>query len=306
MRIIYIGLLSTLLASACNAGNPSSPDQSVSSSNPSPSRVSSSGAPIHPARPAQSDGSSRSAAQHPAPGDVLDAIYHQASHGASAYRIADGGWATYWYSYAFDLNGRHYYTGFAYDVPRGSDGPNDMPSPDTKVAIAQATFERVDPEGAGPWSLVGAARRIGLFGGSGKGYAIDDARQPRSTPTSTGKLLLAAPTWYLASGTRVGSYELFLFDPNAQGARWRYLGNVEAGEDNGAACDEKDGGRIACVKSIGALAFVPQNGSDMPLVRLAMSGTAIDDSGKVRTLGPADAVAYRYNPARQSYVTSRP
>ena len=71
--------------------------------------------------------------------------------------------------------------------------------------------------------------------------------------------------------------------------------------DNGAACDEEGGGKIACASSVGTLSFVRQAQDDLPLLRVARSGTEIAEGGKVRTLGPADSAEYRYDATSKQY-----
>ncbi len=242
----------------------------------------------------------------PSPNAVLAAIYKKDSGGATSYDAGNGRWATYWYSYAFVLNDRHYLAGFAYDAPTASDDTGQASAPGNKVDLAVATYVN---SATGTWSLAGAERDIGEFGGSGKGNEIDEARKPQSYAMANGTLLLAVPDWYLAEGTRINSYELFLFDPTtvqAHGKRWNYLGDIDAGEDNSAACDEADGGKIACVKSIGSLSFAPQNGQAMPSVHVAMSGTRIGNTGKTQTLGAADGIDYRYDATKARYISSKP
>ncbi|MGH8025736.1 MAG: hypothetical protein ACREO0_03315 [Pseudoxanthomonas sp.] len=253
------------------------------------------------------DSQKATVAQPPSPSSVLYFIYQKDGDGALSYEVENGSWTTYWYGYPFELDGKRYYTGFAYDTPFkfGKAEEESDPAPETKATITQSTFMLTAPGTESPWTFMGSDRSVGEFGAYEKGNEIDETRKPQSHRTPGGNLVLAIPTWYLASGTRVTSFDVFVFNPHelakTDEQRWVYLGNVVAGEDNGAACDEDDGGKIACVKSSGTLSFVPQEGSDLPQLRIARSGTEIASPGKTRVLGPADATDYRYDAEKKQY-----
>ncbi|KAF1716010.1 hypothetical protein CSC74_12645 [Pseudoxanthomonas yeongjuensis] len=245
--------------------------------------------------------------QPPSPSSALYFIYQKDGDGALSYEVENGSWTTYWYGYQFDLDGKHYYTGFAYDTPfKFSKAEQESePAPETKATIAQSTFLLTAPGTDKPWTFQGSDRSVGEFGAYEKGNEIDDKREPQSYRTPGGNLLLAIPTWYLASGTRISSFDLLVFNPHeltkTDQQRWVYVGNVVVGADNGAACDEEDGGKIACASSAGTLSFVPQAQDDLPLLRVARSGTEIAEGGKLRTLGPADSAEYRYDANSKQY-----
>jgi hypothetical protein len=115
---------------------------------------------------------------------------------------------------------------------------------------------------------------------------------------------VALPTWSLQSGTRVETFDLMLFNPGEltrkDDARWAYAGSVFTGQDNSAECNEDEGGKLPCVKSSGALSFEEVPGAVFPLIRIARSGTDME-SGKVRTLGNADTLEYRYEATQKIY-----
>jgi hypothetical protein len=235
---------------------------------------------------------------------VLKAIYGKDSQGASNFDVGQGRYASYWYPYSFSLGGVSYFTGFAYNTPASSPSGDDMPGPDTKVTITEATFKQAGAGAPSSWSLLGVQNNVGQFGGNGKGNQVDKTQAPPSYRTPAGKLVLAIPGWYLDSGSRIFSYELFVFDPHLAGknaAYWSYLGNVDAGEDNSAACGSNGGTNVPCVKSHGELSFASNQGNDMPAVHVSWSGTDLDTSGHLRNLGPSDAVDYRYNDTGKVY-----
>lgn len=243
----------------------------------------------------------------PSPSSALYFIYQKDGDGALSYEVENGSWTTYWYGHRFDLDGKHYYTAFAYDTPFkfGKAEQESDPAPETKATITQATFQLTAPGTDKPWNFMGSDRSVGEFGAYEKGNEVDDTRKSQEYRTPEGKLLLAIPTWYLASGTRISSIDLLVFDPReltrTDEQRWVYVGNVVTGEDNGAACDDEDGGRIPCAKSSGTLSFVAQAGSDLPLLRIARSGNEIAEGGKLQTLGDGDVIDHVYDPSTRQY-----
>ena len=245
--------------------------------------------------------------QPPSPSSVLYFIYQKDGDGALSYEVENGSWTTYWYGYSFDLDGKHYFTGFAYETPGkyGKTEEESYPDPDAKVAITQATYVLTDPGTDKPWAFQGNQHFVGEFGGYEKGNVVDETRKSQSYQTRDGQLLLAVPTWYLATGVQVNTFDLLLFNPHelltVDDKRWDYLGNVVIGTDNSAACDETDGGKQACANSTGTLDFVAQEGSNLPLLKVRRSGTETVSAGKVRTLGQSDTYKYRYDSARKQY-----
>lgn len=249
-----------------------------------------------------------SAATPPTPGEVINAIHDIAGDGSDSYEIENGSVATFWFGYAFELDGAGYYTGFVAETPeKYNDAEKDAdPTPDTQVTLSQATFSLAQPGAARAWGFEMAEFSIGKFGAFERGNAVDDKRKPQTYKTPDGKFVLAVPTWSLSGGVRVDAYDLFAFDPadltDPNTTHWTYLGSVAAGEDNGASCDEDDD-QQPCARSFGALSFEP-HGDDLPLIHVAMSGTRIVAAGKVRTLGPADALEYRYVATENQYQPS--
>ena len=257
--------------------------------------------------PVVKNDSRKTVVQPPSPSSVLYLIFQKDGDGASSYEVENGSWATYWYGYSFDLGGKHYFTGFASQTPDkyGKSEEENNPAPDAKVTLTQATLFTTTPDAQKPWTFQGSERFIGEFGSYEKANEVDQTREAQSYETPSGKLLLAVPTWYLVSGTRVSSFDLFVFNPDeltkVDERRWTYLGNIVAGEDNGAACDDEAGAAMPCVKSTGALSFVAQEGADLPLIRIAMSGTEIVSAGKTRSMGSEDNVEYRYDSTKKQY-----
>lgn len=244
--------------------------------------------------------------QPPSPSSVLYFIYQKDGDGALSYEVENGSWTTYWYGYRFELDGKQYYTGFAYDTPfKFSKAEQESdPAPETKATITQSTFVLTAPGTENPWTFQGSDRDVGEFGAYEKGNEIDETRKPQTYKTPDGKLLLALPTWYLATGVQVNTFDLLLFNPHElkiDDKRWDYIGNIVIGTDNGAACDETPGAKQACAKSAGTLSFEPQEGSNLPLLKVQRSGTETVSAGKVRTLGSGDTYEYRYDSEKKQY-----
>lgn len=248
------------------------------------------------------------AATPPTPGEVIKAIHDIDGDGSASYEIENGSVATFWFGHAFELGGVGYYTGFVAETPeKYSDAEKDADlAPDAQVTLSQATFSLADAGAARPWAFEMAEFSIGKFGAYERANAIDDQRKPQTYKTPDGKFVLAVPTWSLSGGVRVDAFDLFAFDPAdlsaAKQTHWTYLGEIAAGEDNGASCDEEDAG-APCARSFGALSFEP-HGEDLPLIHVALSGTRVVAVGELRTLGPADALEYRHVPAQNQYQPS--
>ncbi|WP_093138183.1 hypothetical protein [Pseudoxanthomonas sp. GM95] len=236
----------------------------------------------------------------PAADSVLYFISNVDGDGALSYEIGNGSWINYWFGFPFELDGTRYYTGFAWETPEDFSDRKEpkYPAPGDTVTITQATFTANPPGSEKPWKFHDNQHSVGEFGGNGKGNTLDETRKPQSARTSEGNLLLAVPTWYLVSGTRMQNFELLLFNPhdleNTDNKRWTYVGSLYAGEDNSAACDT-DAGGIKCVTRTGTLAFSSQSGDPMPTLRITTEG------------GPAAEIAeYRYDASRNTYQpTSR-
>ncbi|VWB07336.1 hypothetical protein [Burkholderia lata] len=263
---------------------------------------------------AQGDGSEkRPTPVPPRPGQVLEAIYQKDAHGEDTMEIANGSQAAYWYGHAFDLNGNHYFTGFAYDTPNkyAEQEKAAAPAPDARVTITEATFEWTTDGGVAGWNMVGSERSIGEFGGYEKADTIDDKEPAVSMTTPNGQIVLAVPTWYLASGTRIKSFSMFVYQrtnasSNPDDTDWTYAGNVFRGNDNGAACDvDGTGNHVPCVTGSSTLTFLPAVGRDWPRLRVAMKGTGIDNVGQKKTYGAADVVEYRFNPKTKVYEAAK-
>ena len=292
-------ILMTLLLGSCKAGVP---DESPSAAANTPTN------PVKQDVPTvANDHQNEAVTQPPSPSSALYFIYQKDGDGALSYEVENGSWTTFWYGYQFELDGKHYYTGFAYDTPfKFSKAEQERePAPETKATITQSTFVLTSPGTDKPWSFQGSDRAVGEFGGYEKGNEADDTREAVSYRTPGGNLLLAIPTWYLASGTRISSFDLLVFNPHelirTDEQRWVYVGNVVVGADNGAACDEEEAAKIVCAKSAGTLSFVPLAQDEFPLLRVARSGTEIVEGGTTRTLGPADTTEYRYDAATRQY-----
>ncbi|SDQ36705.1 hypothetical protein SAMN05428982_0842 [Pseudoxanthomonas sp. CF385] len=274
----------TVLAVGCDAQAPQSPDAATQ------------------AAPLQKKDQDMSELKPPSADSVLYFIYQRDGDGAVSYKVDGGATVSYWYGHAFDLNGKHYFTGFGSknqgEGPEGDDGMMDA----EHVAISQATFTRVEKEDRQEWSKPDTDGYVGEFGRMGRPEQIDDSRKAQSFTTGDGRYLLAVPTLDLVNGTDVRSFALLLFDPgnvDKLGFRqWGYVGSIPVSDDNSDACD---GGEVMpCVASSGMLAF-EQTGAGLPNLKVATKGTTIASPGKVRDLTSADAVVYTFDQEKQSY-----
>ncbi|BDU19834.1 hypothetical protein [Dyella sp. GSA-30] len=236
-----------------------------------------------------------------APGKFIDAIYDKEGDGSSAYAVANGAWAHYWYGHAFQLNGKQYFTGFVYKTANhyGKDTANALPNPETKATIAQATFEK----SSSAWTMVTADRYIGEFGGSEKGDPISKNGSAQTFQLSDGNALLAVPTQAsMGEGQNQQGAELFLLD--AKKRSWAYVGRVAVGEDNADNCADsaKNADLPPCWKYSGKVEFVAQAGSPMPSIHVAMQGTTYGAAGsQVRKLTDADSADYRFDAKANVY-----
>lgn len=244
------------------------------------------------------------AARPPSPSSILYLIYQKDGDGALSYEIDDGAVANYWFGYSFDLDGRHWYTGFAYNTPEiyGAKDENAVPAPAARVNITQATFYKDSAGSDKEWTLDGADQTVGEFGAYERAGEIDKNRKVEKQPTADGRLLLAIPTTFFANGIRSSEYEVFLFDPadldleaNLGRERWAYVGNLQAGENNDADCGEDADGR-PCRRSEGTLRFGPAGRDGLPAILIAMTATGPDAGEKTGT------TEYRYDTSKKQYV----
>ncbi|MGV2861624.1 hypothetical protein [Achromobacter sp. ESBL13] len=252
---------------------------------------------------------SEAAAAKVAPPDVptmLYAIYDVDGKGETTYEVANGSVATYWFGHAFESEGTHYYTGFAWDTADryGKPGEDDV-GPGTRVNLTEVTFVLTDPAAERPWKFRGMEPTIGEFGAYERGEDVDTRRKPLEFRTPAGRLLLAVPTTSFDNGITSTGYALLVFNPqrlkeDVDGHVWTYVGSLLTGEDNSAAC--ADGDVMPCTSSKGELVFSNDGKQDMPTVTVRPSGTTISGPNKTRQLGASDITAYVFNPATKAYV----
>jgi hypothetical protein len=252
--------------------------------------------------PPQTKEQDMSELKSPTADSVLYFIYQRDGDGAVSYKVDGGATVSYWYGHAFDLKGKHYFTGFgSKSEGEGPEGENGMMDPE-HVAISQATFTRVEKEGKAEWSKPDTDGYVGEFGRMGRAEQIDESRKAQSFTTGDGRYLLAVPTLDFVNGTDVRMFALLLFDPDnvdALGFRqWGYLGSIPVSYDNSDACD---GGEVMpCAASSGTLAF-EQTGAGLPDLKVVSKGTIIAAPGKVRDMTEADTVVYTFDQEKQRY-----
>lgn len=236
----------------------------------------------------------------PEPGEVLRAIYKKAGNGSSNYSIGDGIWVSYWYGHSYYFNGRRYFTGFAYSTDVESRGVDGYPAPGDQVSLSQATYA-LAPEGSVTvWEFIGAERGIGRFGGRARGDDVDDRLSPQTYTTPGDDYLLTVPTWYLASGVRMATTQIFRL--KSPGPNWEYLGSIATGEDNTAACAQApDDGLPPCRISQGELTFRQWPDRDMPSILVAIKAKAIAATGKAKKLSAFDSREYFFDRKEKQY-----
>lgn len=252
---------------------------------------------------------SRQAAAAVTPPDaptVMYYIYQVDGKGETTYEVTNGSVATYWFGHAFESEGTHYYTGFAWDTADryGKPGEDDV-GPGTKVNITEVTFVLTDPAAERPWKFRGMEHTIGEFGAYERGEDVDPKRKPLEYRTPAGKLLLAVPTTSFDNGITSTGYALLVFNParlkeEVDGNVWTYVGSLLTGEDNSAAC--ADGEVMPCTSSKGELVFTSDGKQDMPTVAVKPSGTTISGPNKTRQLSAADATTFTFDAAKRTYV----
>ena len=230
----------------------------------------------------------------------MHTIYQVDGQGKDSYEVANGSVATYWYGHAFELNGTRYFTSFTWDTREryGKPGEDDA-GPDTQVNLAEATYTLTGSTPDKPWQFRGMTNTIGNFGAYEKPEFVDPKRKPVEYRTPAGKLVLAVPTDGFDNGTSFTGYALFVFNPGPRDELkdkvWTYVGSVNTGSDNSAAC--ADGDVMPCVSSQGELSFAAHGGSDMPRISIKVSGTTI--TGRAR---PASSARPTLSPT----TTTRP
>lgn len=239
----------------------------------------------------------------PSADSVLYFIYQRDGDGAVSYKVDGGATVSYWYGHAFDLGGKHYFTGFgAKSEGEGPEGDDGMMEDPEHVAISQATFTRVEKDGKVEWSKPDTDGYVGEFGRMGRPEQIDESRKAQSFTTGDGRYLLAVPTRDFVNGTEVGMFSLLLFDPGSVDKlgfrQWGYLGSIPVSDDNSDACD---GGQVMpCVASTGTLTF-EQVGEGLPRLKVSSRRTTIASPGKVRDMTAADDVVYSFDETSERY-----
>ncbi len=260
--------------------------------------------------PGTISGQAASAVAPPDARTVMATIFDIDGKGETTYEVDNGRIATYWFGHAFESEGTHYYTGFAWETAPRYAKPADAesqeePGPGTRVNLAEATFVLTDPASDKPWKFRGMEPTIGEFGAYERGEDVDTRRKPLEHRTPAGKLLLAVPTTSFDNGITSDGYTLLVFNPerlknDIDGHVWTYVGGLLTGEDNSAAC--ADGDVMPCTSSKGELVFSQDGRQDMPTVTVKPSGTTISGPNKTRQLGAADVTAYAFDAAAKAYV----
>ena len=243
------------------------------------------------------------AAASPAPPD--EAEVRVALHGEDAVAGAaddDGHLGILWLGYPFTDAGVHRFTGFVTTTRRfdAMDAEDALLTHDDTVALGQATFEWT----GAAWHVQSTDGYVGEFGRNVKPEALDTTRAVARHDTADGRMLIAVPTRDFINGSAQQRFAVFVFDPASvaqpQGRPWRYLGSVDSGEDNAAACAE--GEVMPCIRAVGTLTFAAATGdARLPDLEVIYTGTTIAAPGRTRALGPADTQRYRFDDETEQY-----
>lgn len=296
--------LSALLIGGCN---PKAPDGALGAPHASSQAREALASSKQQGDSRMTDDKQGSAVSPPTASSVLYTIYGVDGDGASSYVVDYDSTVAYWYGLAFDFKGKHYFTGFAYKTPEKltDEEKAASPGPESTVALSQATFVLGTAAGKKPWALQETDGYVGEFGSEEKPLAVDDKRKPQSVETRDGRLLLAIPTSDFAAGVTTTGFALFVFDPGEvakiRDKHWAYVGYIVTGDDNELACDE--GNVMPCASSRGTLTFESaEDGTGLPTLQVAVTGTTIASPGKTRALGVADTRTYAYDTSKNSYT----
>lgn len=296
LRTLVLALTS-VLAAACSPTDPPAGADSASAPSTASSAVKDAPNVADSPPPAET-------LQPPRTDSVLYFISDVDGDGATSYEIANGAWINAWYGLQHAAGGKQYYTGFAWITPTryGAARDSDQVDPEAKVTLAQATFEAAAPGTASPWKFVGAEPAIGEFGAAEKGNTVDTKRKVQAWNGPDGTLLVAVPTWYLSGGSHMRLFDLLATqkaapDQGIDAPRWRYVGTVEAGEDNSASCGP-DNADLPCRDVSATLAFQARPGAELPDVNVTFTGDGVSPGDTTRE--------YRYDSSATTYrSTSR-
>ena len=226
---------------------------------------------------------------------VLFEIYKEKIEEISGSQLSDGRYVSYWHGQTFSHVGKNYFVAFTEATPASE---IEYPAQEDKVTIAQATYEFIDKQ----WQLKKVQHDIGQFGSLNKAPMADPEAKAVSFSGAKEKFILAVPTFQTAiAGTRLSAQAIFSF--SQADFSWKYLGQFDTGSDNGAGCarEPESTSPIKCAKSTAALHFSNDGNSDLPSIEVHMSGTAIDENGKVINLTEKDRVRYRFDSKSSSY-----
>ncbi len=246
---------------------------------------------------AQDKDQSMTALKPPSPDSILYFVYERDGDGAHSFKVDGGDVISYWYGYSFDLKGEHYFTGFTSrsDGAEGQESDGMTTDPE-HVSIGQATLVKTNQAGKEAWSQIAKDGFVGEFGKLSQPETVDESRRAVSHELPDGRLLLGVPTRLFEDGTAISTYAMFLFDrnglPQTPFRVWTYVGTIQAGSDNSAACED---GVLTCAVSTGELSFEPSADGVLPRIRVALSGETVSGPGKTRALGTEDALLFKFD-----------
>jgi hypothetical protein len=289
--IIFFAVISSVLAvSGCAQGGDSGESASAQA-------VQAASADI------QDKDNSMTALKPPSPDSVLYFVYQRDGDGAHSFQVEGGATVGYWYGYAFDLKGEHYFTGFT-SRSVGTEGPeaDSTTMEPGHVAIGQVTLVKKDQDGEAGWSQIATDGFVGEFGRLNQAEMVDESRAAVSHELPDGRLILGVPTRLFEDGVAMSNFAIFLFDrnglPQAPFRLWTYAGTVQAGSDNAEACED---GVLTCAVSTGQLSFEPATEGAMPRIRVALTGETVSGPGQTRALGPEDALVFDFDTNTERY-----
>lgn len=193
----------------------------------------------------------------------------------------DAGTSTpeFWTGYSYAFEGVPHYTGFAY-----------FPSTATTegATLGQATFLASGSKSPVTWETVVSEPGIATFGARGRAFGVDPERAIVSAKSTDERIVLAIPVdGAIEQGVVPKLYEVLFRTPDA---RWHYAGELDAGADDGAGCDE--GRTYPCAPVRGTLHF--EAGARMPTIAIQLEGPGANETRTVR---------YRFDEGARVYAS---
>ena len=209
-------------------------------------------------------------------------------------RIATGATGGYWFEQSFSIGSVPYHVVFGKTQKLDPATGTPLDSHVQGVSVGAMTY-RLDKNG---WRAIGKQTEIGEIGSWGDAPEIEEAEILVLSPA---QIVLLIDFGYGMGGYVDEGKVLLGFD----GARWRDLGFVQTGGNNGGACDETpsaSGVTIPCWSYTGSISVLPEMHDGYPDLLVERTGT---QSGDERNpVLPADNAIYRFDGDKYADTTS--